>query len=486
MPVEANEDGVAWTKPKLRNTPSLDWMDIGTLEFSKRRLSKENERQHRQLMASIAKFGFITAIVVKGREVVVGEARLRAALELGVERVPAVDVGHLNAAEVRQFRIADNRLAELREWDPIALRAEFDEIIVLEPDLNIEAMGYEIPEFDIALQSPADAIDPDDGPVPVSETTFSRPGDVWEIDGHAIMCGDARSRTDWRAILGGKSPAVIIADPPWNCPVKSHMGGKGAIQHPEFVMASGEMSDAEFLGFQRDWLACACEYSVPGGLLYVASDWRALHATTEAAHSCDLEQINLCVWRKTPGMGSMYRSAHELFLVLRKSGAQHQNNIRLGAYGRFRSNCWDYPGASSFGIGREALAIHPTAKPVALLRDIFLDCTRRGDVVVDPFSGSGSTLIAAQRTGRAARVIELDPRYVDAAVRRYEQVFGRAPRLRSSGLTFKELQAERTTDAPRDKRPATKTDDLSHSASVARARKRRSQTGAKRDKGKAV
>lgn len=433
--------------PPLKTAPvtpvlsdaALQWIDPRTLVFGKRRLAKENDRQHRQLMASISEFGFVTALVIKGKEVIVGAARLRAAIELGVIRVPAVQADHLTPTQVRKFRIADNRLAELREWDPAALKAEFDEIVLLDPDLNFEAMGFEIPELDVVLHGTDNPTDPADAIVSVPDKSHSRDGLIWEGDGHAILCGDARSSADWAAVLDGATPAVVIADPPWNVPVKSHMGGKGAIKHREFVMASGEMTDDEFLAFQTDWLTRATEHTPPGGLIYVASDWRALYVTSTAARACNLEQINLCVWQKTPALGSMYRSAHELFLQLRKRGAGHRNNIRLGAYGRFRSNCWNYPSASSFGVGREGLAIHPTAKPIALLSDIILDCTKRGDVVVDPFSGSGSTLIAAQRTGRIARVIERDPLYVDAAVRRYEQIFGRALRLRGTGQTLADL-----------------------------------------------
>ena len=418
---------------------SLHWVAVADLQLSERRLAKANDRQHRQLMASIAEFGFITAIVIKGKEIVVGEARVRAARELGLTRVPAVEAGNLTDIQVRQFRIADNRLGELREWDPAALREEFEEIVLLDEDVNIEAMGYEVAEFDVALQVVDAGADPADQLDPPPLTSFIVGGQIWEADGHAILCGDARSPSDWIMVLGDAKPEVIIADPPWNFPVKS-MGGKGAIKHPEFIMGSGEMAPDQFLAFQTDWIATAVQNLAPGQLIYIATDWRAQHTTATAALASGLEQINLCVWSKSPALGSMYRSAHELFLVYRVPGASHRNNIKLGAYGRFRSNCWNYPSASSFGRGREGLAIHPNSKPIALLSDILLDCTKRGDIVVDPFSGSGSTLIAAQRTGRIARVIELDPRYVEAAVRRYEQVFGRPMRLRGSGLTLADMK----------------------------------------------
>lgn len=435
-----HEERLAHEEEGGKGATSLRWVGIADLELSKRRLSKENDRQHRQLMASITEFGFITAIVIKGEEIVVGEARVRAARELGLTRVPAVEASSLTDIQVRQFRIADNRLGELRQWDPIALRAEFEEIVLLDEAVNIEAMGFEVAEFDVALQVVDEGADPADQLEPLPLTSHIVEGQIWEDNGHAIICGDARTPSDWEKVLGDRKPAVIIADPPWNFPVKS-MGGRGAIKHPEFIMGSGEMTPDKFLSFQADWIAAAVRNLAAGQLIYIATDWRAQHVTATAALASGLEQINLCVWSKSPALGSMYRSAHELFLVYRSPGASHRNNIKLGAYGRFRSNCWNYPSASSFGKGREGLAIHPTAKPIALLADILLDCTKRGDVVVDPFSGSGSTLIAAQRTGRIARVIELDPRYVEAAVRRYEQVFGRPMRLRGSGLTLADMEA---------------------------------------------
>lgn len=437
-----HEERVSNEEEGGKGAASLRRVEIAALELSKRRLAKENDRQNRQLMASITEFGFITAIVIKGKEIVVGEARVRAARELGLTHVPAVEASNLTDIQVRQFRIADNRLGELREWDPIALRAEFEEIVLLDKDVNIEAMGFDIAEFDVALQVVDEGADPADQLDPLPLTSSIVAGQMWEADGNAILCGDARSPSDWAMLMGDAKPSVIIADPPWNFPVKS-MGGKGAIKHPEFIMGSGEMTADKFLGFQTDWIATAVQNLAPGQLIYIATDWRAQHATATAALAAGLEQINLCVWSKSPGLGSMYRSAHELFLVYRAPGASHRNNIQLGAYGRYRSNCWNYPSASSFGKGREGLAIHPTAKPIALLSDILLDCTKRGDVVVDPFSGSGSTLIAAQRTGRIARVIELDPRYVEAAVRRYEQVFGHPMRLRGSGLTLADMEARR-------------------------------------------
>ena len=420
---------------------TFEYVSIDDLSFPARTLSQVNDRQHRQLMASITEFGFIAPLVIsRGNEVIVCEKRLAAARELGLTQVPVVRANTLTPLQIRQYRIADNRLNELREWDADALKAELDEIIVLDPDVNIEALGYEVAEFDVAVQVVTEGEDPADIAPELPAEPQSRPGDIWEIDGHRLGCGDARDADFLRRLLDGEQPTCVFADPPFNRPVAQHIGGKGRIKHPEFVMASGEMSDAEFQQFQIDWLVQAVAVAQPGALIYVASDWRAPLATLAAAQTAGLEQVNFCTWElASPRLGSFYRSACEYFPVWKKPGGKSRNNVMLGRSGRHRSNCWHYPGANSFGAGRATLHLHPTVKPLALVLDILLDCTARGDAILDPFCGSGTTLLAAQRTGRKARVIELDPRYVDVAVRRYQDVFGRAPRLQGSGLTLDEL-----------------------------------------------
>ena len=423
---------------------TFEYVSIDDLSLPARTLSQPNDRQHRQLMASIAEFGFIAPLVIsRGNEVIVGEKRLAAARELGLTHVPVVRANTLTPLQIRQYRIADNRLNELRLWDADALKAELDEIIVLDPDVNIEALGYEVAEFDVAVQVVTEGEDPADiSPEPPAEPQ-SRPGDIWEIDGHRLGCGDARDADFLHQLLGADRPSCVFADPPFNRKVIGDLGGKGRIKHPEFVMASGEMSEATFQQFQIDWLVQAVAVAQPGALIYVASDWRALHATLTAAQAAGLEQINFCTWELTsPRLGSFYRSACEYFPVWRKPGGKSRNNVMLGRSGRHRSNCWHYPGANSFGAGRATLHLHPTVKPLALVMDVLLDCTARGEVILDPFSGSGTTLLAAQRTGRKARVVELDPRYVDVAVRRYQDVFGRTPRLQGSGLTLDELASK--------------------------------------------
>jgi DNA modification methylase len=291
------------------------------------------------------------------------------------------------------------------------------------------------------VQGPEGQDDPDDRVAAPAEEALSRLGDIWTLGEHLIGCGDARDRAFLAKLMGSETAAVVFADPPFNCRIAGHVGGKGAVRHREFVMGSGEMAEEEFQAFQSEWLSAASERAAPGALLYVASDWRALYSALTAGRAAGLELFNLAVWEKTPGMGSFYRSAHELFAIWRKGGAPHRNNVNLGSNGRYRSNRWNYPSAAGFGPARADLHLHPTVKPIALVADVLLDCTKRRDVVLDPFSGSGSTMMAAQRTGRRARVVELDPRYVDVAIRRYQARHGGEARLVGSGLTLNDLAA---------------------------------------------
>jgi hypothetical protein len=445
----------ALTEPSAPAASRLrfEWVAIPALRPYERALAKPNPGQHLRLMSSIRQFGFVLPIVATADGlIIVGEKRFAAAKEAGLERVPVIYAEHLSPAQIRQYRIADNKLGSLRQWDPEALRLELQEIVLLEPDeINIEAMGFDFAEFDTALCVVSDEADAADAILPPLQKAVSRLGDIWEVDGHEIHSGSATSKAAIAAMLRGARPRVVFADGPWNVPYKGHMGGKGRIQHPEFVEGRGEKSEPEFLTFQTSWMTLIREGLVEGGLLYAAIDWRGLFTTLQAARAAGFELINFLVWSKLPGagLGSFYRSAHELILVLRAPGAPHINRVMLGANGRTRANVLTYPGAASFGSGREALHLHATAKPIALVGDLLLDSSARGELVIDPFSGSGTTLIAAQKTGRRARVMDLDPRYVDVAVRRYEQVFGRAPRLRGTRQTIHELEAERASQSGR-------------------------------------
>jgi DNA modification methylase len=238
---------------------------------------------------------------------------------------------------------------------------------------------------------------------------------------------------------------MIFTDPPYNVEIDGNVCGLGSIRHREFVMASGEMSETEFIEFLLNTFRHLVEFSADGSIHFVSIDWRHIRELLAAAMEVYAEFKALCVWNKSnAGMGSLYRSKHELFCVFKNGSARHVNNIDLGRYGRNRTNVWDYPGVNSLGEGRlTELAMHPTAKPVALVADAILDCSKRNGVILDCFGGSGTTLIAAEKTGRRGYLIEFDPAYVDVTIKRYEKVTGQKAVHAATGRSFQDTAAQR-------------------------------------------
>lgn len=404
-----------------------------------------SKKQIRQIADSIRTFGWTNPILIDNDGgVVAGHGRLAAAMLIGMEEVPVIRLSAMTPAQVRAYVIADNKLAENAGWDRDLLRIELQDLLDMDLDFDIGVIGFETGEIDVLLaedtaeDDPADVV-PDlaDGP-PVS-----RRGDRWDLGGHRLLCGDATSSEDVRRLMSGEVAGIVFTDPPYNVPIDGHTGGSGQIQHREFPMASGEMSEAEFTAFLRTTLGNLAAASRDGSIHFVCMDWRHLGEVLSAGREVFTELKNVCVWRKSnAGMGSLYRSQHELVLVFKKGTAAHINNVALGRYGRYRSNVWDYPGANSWGR-RDDLALHPTVKPVALVEDALKDCSNRGDIVLDGFAGSGTTMIAAQRCGRRAFMIELDPQYADLIVRRFEDLTGEAARHAETGATFAETRTTR-------------------------------------------
>lgn len=239
---------------------------------------------------------------------------------------------------------------------------------------------------------------------------------------------------------------MVFADPPYNVRIAS-VQGQGKIKHREFASASGEMSSEEFAAFLGRAMSIAAQYSRGGSIHYVCMDWRHLGEALAAGKEVYTELKNLVVWTKTnAGQGSFYRSQHELILVFKNGVGPHQNNIELGRHGRSRSNVWTYAGVNTFRAGRmDELSIHPTVKPVGLVADAMRDCSRRGDIILDPFMGSGTTILAAERVGRRGYGLEIDPLYVDAAIRRWQDFTKRDAVLKATGQTFDEVVAARST-----------------------------------------
>jgi DNA modification methylase len=426
-------------------SPSLEltYLPLRELSPPTRSVRKIDPAHVRDVAASISALGFCAPILIgKDNVTLDGQIRVEAARLLGLDRVPCVRVDHLSEKEQRILRLAVNRLGEKGEWDLAQLRIEFEELIVGEAPIDIS--GFTFDEIDqIMIGDEAEAIEegplePEGGAVAVA-----RAGDVFELGPHRLFCGDATDPAVLDRLMNGDPAArLLLTDEPYNVPIADHVTGG---PHREFVMASGEMTEAEFRAFNEAWIAAVLPLLCEGAVFGTFIDWRGQPTVHSAATKLGLKPLNLIVWMKTnAGMGSLYRSQHELLPLFKKGAAPHINNVELGKRGRWRSNVWTYPGASSLGSdARRGLKTHPTVKPTAMLEDALLDLTRRGDIVIDPFLGSGSTLIAAEKTGRICRGIELDPLYVDVIIRRYEAAMSGQAILAETGETFAELAAHR-------------------------------------------
>jgi DNA modification methylase len=406
-------------------------------------------RQIKQIAASITEFGFINPVLIDGSDgIVAGHARVAAATSIGMADVPTVRVDHLSPTQIRAYVIADNRLAEKAGWDPTLLALELQELSV-QPNFDVTVTGFEMGEIDLIIgeTSASEADEADVIPeIDRSLPAVSRPGDCWQIGDHVLLCGDALKPESYEQLLAGKRAQMVFIDPPYNVRIAGNVSGLGKARHREFAMASGEMSQREFTTFLRRALTHLADFSIDGSIHFICMDWRHIRELADAADDAYSELKNICVWSKSnAGMGSLYRSAHEFIFVYKNGRAKHINNVELGRFGRSRTNVWEYAGMSSFGRDRDAsLAGHPTLKPLALVSDAILDCSKRGGIILDAFSGSGTTLLAAEKTGRRGYGIELDPHYVDLVIKRFEEVYGLGAIHANSDLSFDRVRTERT------------------------------------------
>jgi DNA modification methylase len=350
----------------------------------------------------------------------------------------------MTEAQKRAYVIADNKLAENAGWDRSLLAIEIQGLIEIDPLFDIGLTGFEMGEIDVLIGEQAGDADREAAerlPEISSGPSITRPGDLWALGRHRLLCGDATRPESFARLLAGEQAQMVFTDPPYNVRIDGHVCGLGAVKHAEFAMASGEMSEAEFSGFLRTVLGNLAAASVDGAMHYVCMDWRHMYELLSAGRQVYSELKNICVWNKTNGgMGSLYRSKHEMVAVHKHGSAPHINNVALGVHGRYRTNVWDYAGVNTFGAERDALAIHPTVKPVALIEDAILDCSNRNGIVLDAFAGSGSTLIAAERSGRRGFGLELEPKYVDATLRRFRDLTGEEPVRLADGMPFNLLE----------------------------------------------
>ncbi|MGH6711223.1 MAG: site-specific DNA-methyltransferase [Bradyrhizobium sp.] len=392
---------------------------------------KHSRTQIKAIAKSIDAFGFNAPILVdREGSVLAGHGRLEAAKFLGLSQVPVIFLHHLSEVGAKAYMLADNKLTDRSTFDDAMLAVQLKELSELALSFDIDATGFEPPEIDFRIQSldDIDAIDRgDDFELPTGPSV-SGLGDIWQLGDHRTACGNALDQTAVSNLFVGEKAAAAFTDPPYNVKIDGHVGGKGAIHHRDFPMATGEMSQAEFTAFLTSSLSGICQHTVPGAVIYVCMDWRHISETLAAGQASSCELLNLCVWVKSNGgMGSLYRSRHELVFVFRNGSEQHLNNIQLGKFGRYRTNVWNYAGGNSFARkgSKRNLELHPTVKPLLMVSDAIQDSTNRGDIVFDPFLGSGTTLLAAERVGRRCFGVELDPLYVDTAVERWQRMTGR-------------------------------------------------------------
>ncbi|MGO9325069.1 MAG: site-specific DNA-methyltransferase [Terracidiphilus sp.] len=409
------------------------------------------KHQIRQIAESIRTFGFTNPVLVDAEnQIIAGHGRVEAAKLLGLQEVPTIRLDQLTKDQIRAYVITDNKLAENAGWDKEILAIEFETLLALEcADFDVTITGFEIPEIDLILKEAKSASFPEEAPPEpmFDQDPVSQPGDLWLLGKHSIICGNSLHQETYRTLLGSRHATMVFTDPPFNVKIDGHATGNGAIKHREFAMASGEMSEAEFVSFLNNSLRLMASYSANSSIHYICMDWRHAGDLIAAGKQNYDEFNNICVWVKdNGGMGSFYRSQHELILVFRKGKGPHRNNIQLGQFGRNRTNVWQYPGIHSLSKQSEEgnlLALHPTVKPVAMVADAILDCTARGEVVLDAFLGSGTTLLAAERVGRICCGIEIDPIYIDVAIRRWQNYTGEAAVYSQSGKTFNEVAAQK-------------------------------------------
>jgi DNA modification methylase len=417
------------------------------------KLEENNPRNHspdhiQRLSRSLVTFGFTAPVLIdKNMKVIAGHGRILAAEKLGWSDVPCLKLDNLTEAQAKAYRIADNRLAECSEWNERLLAENLSELSKLDLNFDLDVVGFDIGEIDFRIQQLSDdgggTLDADDAVPAIKSEAVSRQGDTWQLGEHLVHCGNALEVDSYKDLRG--KAVMILSDLPYNVPIDGFTTGLGSMHHREFPMASGEMTEQEFATFLEAACRALATHSVDGSLHYLFIDWRHIRELTNAGMKVYSGLQNVCVWVKdNAGMGSFYRSRHELIVVFKNGRAPHRNNVQLGKYGRGRSNVWEYPTVRSFtksGDENDLLKAHPTVKPTRLLADAIMDASARGELILDGFLGSGSSLIAAQRTERRCFGVELDPLYVDTSVRRWQALTGLRAIHLATGRSFHDTEA---------------------------------------------
>jgi DNA modification methylase len=437
------DKNIASTTPPL----IIAYHEIRRLQPDSKNPRRHSKRQIQQIANSIQMFGLnVPFLIDQNLRLIAGHGRLAACQLLGISRVPTVCLGHLTENQIRAFAIADNRLSENSTWDPRLLGEQLKALAEVELDFDLEITGFAMGEIDVfieGLTSPTEAEAVDALPPTGSTVAVTEAGDVWLLGKHKLMCGDALVGETYQRLMNGQLAAAVLIDPPHNVCFDGHVTGSGQVRHKELAMAPIEVSQAEFTDFLYKTFANLRIASVLGSLHFVFMNWQHTKELLAAAEGNYNELKNICVWvKENGGLGSLYRSQHELVFVFKNGEEKHQNDIQLGPCGRYRTNVWQYPRVTPHRgeVEESNLRLHPTVKPVALVADAILDCTERGEIVLDPFFGSGTTLVAAERVGRICYGIELDPTCVDLAVRRWQEYTGSTAQHANSKLSFRETE----------------------------------------------
>ncbi len=450
VPVRKRTSDNSKSGQNLNPSLAIVYRDIEELEANPENSRLHSKKQIKLIARSIEDFGFnVPFLVDRNLRLIAGHGRAEALKLLGIRKVPTICLDHLSESQARAFTIADNRLTEIATWDDHKLAEQFKTLSEITLDFNLESTGFEMGEIDVIMEALAPAPpkenDPaDELPEIDSELRVTEANDLWLLGRSRVICGDALDERTYSLLMEGRRAVCVFIDPPYNDPIDGYVTGFGKLHHSEFAMASGEMSKTGFTDFLHKTISRLVSNSTGGALHFIFMDWRHIPELLAAAGLVYAEFKNLCVWVKdNGGQGSLYRSQHELVFVFKSSKDKHRNNIQLGQYGRYRTNVWQYPRVNSFSRSSEdakLTALQPTVKPVALIEGAIADCTARGDIVLDSFLGSGTTLIAADRVGRVCYGVEVEGTYVDMTVRRWQTATGKTAIHAKSGRSFEELE----------------------------------------------